>query len=140
MRLAILYSLFAVFATGANLATQAGVHALLPFEAEKPGPVYWLALCAGTGAGLILKYLLDRRWIFDDRTRGFAVHSRKFSLYTLMGLATTAVFWGVQTGFLLVWQSEAMLYLGGAVGLAIGYVLKYQLDKRLVFTTRTTVP
>ena len=32
-----------------------------------------------------------------------------------------------------------MLYLGGAVGLAIGYVLKYQLDKRFVFVTRTTV-
>jgi putative flippase GtrA len=139
VRLAILYSLFAAFATGANLAAQAGVHALLPFGTEKPGPVYWLALCVGTGTGLIVKYLLDKRWIFDDRTGGVAAHSRKFSLYTLMGLATTAIFWGVQTGFVLIWQSQAMLYLGGAVGLAIGYILKYRLDKRFVFVTRTAV-
>ena len=40
----------------------------------------------------------------------------------------------MQTGFFMIWESREMLYLGGALGLAIGYVVKYQLDKRFVFT------
>lgn len=133
-RLAALYALFAAVATGTNLGAQAAMRALLPAETGAPGPVYWTALCVGTGVGLVVKYLLDKRWIFRDRTTGMGVHTRKFSLYTAMGLATTAVFWGVQTGFFLVWRTEALLYAGGALGLAIGYVLKYRLDKRFVFT------
>lgn len=139
-RLAALYALFGAAATGTNLATQAIVRTLLPAETGSPGPVYWVALCAGTGTGLVAKYLLDKRWIFEDRTVGLAVHTRKFSLYTLMGLATTAIFWGMQTGFFLLWRTEAALYLGGALGLAIGYVLKYRLDRRYVFDARTALP
>jgi len=29
-----------------------------------------------------------------------------------------------------------MRYLGGAIGLTLGYVIKYRLDKRFVFVTR----
>ena len=55
-------------------------------------------------------------------------------VYTVMGLATTVVFWGVQTACVLVWRSETALMIGGALGLAIGYVVKYRLDRRFVFT------
>lgn len=135
-RLAALYAAFGAIATAANLGTQAVLRAFLPAEAGSPGPVYWIALCAGTGVGLVIKYLLDKRWIFHDRAGGAAVHTRKFSLYTVMGLATTAIFWGMQTGFFLLWRSEAMLYLGGAIGLGIGYFVKYHLDRRFVFEGR----
>ena len=42
-----------------------------------------------------------------------------------MGLATTVIFWGFET--------KEMRYLGGIIGLAIGYLTKYHLDKRYVF-------
>jgi putative flippase GtrA len=134
LRLAALYAAFGAVATAVNLATQAAVHELLPPEGAA-GPAYWLALAAGTGTGLVVKYALDKRWIFRDGSTGLAAHGRRFSLYTLMGVATTVIFWGTQTAFFLVSGNRAMLYLGGALGLAIGYWVKYQLDRRYVFTS-----
>ena len=133
-RLAGLYAAFAVLATAANLGAQAAAHAVW---APAPGRVdlaYWAALALGTGVGLVVKYLLDKRWIFDDRSAGLAAHGRRFPLYTAMGLATTAVFWGTQSAFFVVWRSEAALMAGGALGLGIGYWVKYRLDRRFVFT------
>lgn len=135
-QLAGLYALFGVIATGCNIAAQALSHTIWAPAPGVPDLAYWWALGLGTGVGLVVKYLLDKRWIFFDREGGVAAHSKKFGLYTLMGAATTVIFWGMQTGFFLIWQSEAMLYLGGALGLAIGYVVKYQLDKRFVFGPR----
>jgi putative flippase GtrA len=50
-----------------------------------------------------------------------------------MGVVTTAVFWGFEFGFDHLFGTREMRYAGGVIGLAIGYVAKYQLDKRFVF-------
>lgn len=128
-QLVLRYAAFAVLATLVNLATQRGV---LAFGAGPAG--YALALVAGTGTGLVTKYWLDKHWIFFDRDRSLGGHSRKFTLYTVMGLATTAIFWGLETAFWLAWQTDAMREAGGVLGLAIGYGVKYNLDRRFVFT------
>ncbi|WP_204318677.1 GtrA family protein [Pseudooceanicola aestuarii] len=128
-RLVVLYSLFAVLATLANLAVQRAVLAL----AGDAAVGFALAVICGTGAGLVLKYILDKRWIFDDRSAGLAAHGRKFGLYTLMGVATTAIFWGAETAFWLIWGTDLMRELGAVLGLAVGYVVKYRLDRRFVF-------
>ena len=127
--LVLRYAFFAVLATLANLATQRG---LLWFGDR--GAVFGLALAAGTIVGLVLKYILDKRWIFGDMSVGVKAHSKRFSLYTAMGLVTTAIFWGMETAFWLVWQTDAMRELGAVLGLSIGYVVKYNLDRRFVFT------
>ena len=41
-------------------------------------------------------------------------------------------FWGAETAFALA-DVEAMRYFGAIVGLSIGYVLKFQFDRRFVF-------
>lgn len=94
---------------------------------------YVLALCAGTGIGLVVKYILDKRWIFSDPLRSARAETRMFSLYTLTGVGTTLVFWGSETAFWLIWQTQAMRELGAVLGLTAGYFVKYQLDKRYVF-------
>jgi hypothetical protein len=43
------------------------------------------------------------------------------------------VFWGFEFGFNSAFQDKNMRYLGGLIGLAIGYWAKYHLDKRFVF-------
>jgi putative flippase GtrA len=134
MGLAGLYAAFAAVATAANLAAQALAGLALGLAPGALGPDYWLALAFGTGVGLVVKYLLDKRWIFRDRSTGVAAHGRRFTLYTVMGLVTTAVFWGTQTLFVLIWPGRAALLAGGALGLAIGYVVKYRLDRRYVFS------
>jgi putative flippase GtrA len=123
------YASFAAVATLANLATQRGV---LWFDGSDLGLV--LAILAGTAVGLLIKYLLDKRWIFNDPSSGFRTHSRKFTLYAIMGVVTTLIFWGMETGFWIVWQTDLMREIGAVLGLSIGYVTKYNLDRRYVFT------
>jgi len=127
------YAAFAALATLANLATQR----LVLLGAEAPGAAgglrFALAVAAGTLVGLVAKYLLDKRWIFGDRAAGLRAHGRRFSLYTATGVVTTAIFWGMETGFWLAWGTEAAREAGAVIGLAIGYVVKYRLDRRFVF-------
>jgi putative flippase GtrA len=122
------YSLFAAVATLVNLASQ-----WLGLQVYGGPWALPLAMAVGTAAGLAAKYLLDKRWIFNDRTTGLWTHTRKFSLYTLMGVVTTAIFWGTELLFDAVSPDGKMRFLGGALGLTIGYALKYQLDNHFVF-------
>lgn len=127
--LVLRYAAFAVVATVSNLATQRIV-----LQFGEGGFDYVMALGAGTVVGLIIKYMLDKHWIFYDFARGLKDHSRKFSLYTAMGLATTAIFWGTETLFWFIWQTHGMRELGAVLGLTFGYLVKYNLDRRFVFT------
>ena len=74
------------------------------------------AVGAGTIVGLVVKYLLDKRWIFADTSTGVKAHSKKFGLYTAMGLITTAIFWGTETAFWLIWQTDMMRETGRGAG------------------------
>lgn len=123
------YAGFAVLATLANL----GVQRLVLLGGDS-GAVFALAVGAGTLAGLVVKYALDKRWIFFDDATGLRAHGRKFTLYTVMGIVTTAVFWGTETAFWLIWHTDAMREMGAVIGLMVGYVIKYNLDRRFVFT------
>jgi putative flippase GtrA len=126
------YLAFAVMATVANLATQ---RFILRFG---DADLYFAAAVGGgTIVGLIVKYFLDKRWIFCDFETGIKSHSRKFSLYAVMGLVTTAIFWGAETVFWFLWRTDFMRELGALLGLGIGYVIKYNLDRRFVFTDAT---
>lgn len=91
------------------------------------------SIVIGTGVGLLLKYALDKRYIFRFVTRNLGHDTQTFALYAIMGLLTTLVFWSLELSFDYLFRSEEMRYLGGAIGLAFGYLIKYQLDKRYVF-------
>lgn len=119
---------FAILATLGNLAIQR-----LTMRLIEPPAGFYLALAAGTAAGLAIKYLLDKRWIFEDQTRGLAAQGRQFSLYTLMGVATTLIFWASETAFWLIWRTEGAREIGAVLGLSVGYAVKYRLDRRYVF-------
>ena len=129
--LVLRYAAFAVVATIANLATQR-----LVLHHGETGLYFAAAVGAGTIVGLVIKYALDKRWIFYDLDTGLKNHGRKFSLYAAMGLVTTTIFWGTETAFWLTWRTDLMRELGAILGLTIGYVIKYNLDRRFVFTDR----
>lgn len=130
-QLIVRYALFAVTATLANLLMQRAVLAVL---SDSLG--FALAVFAGTATGLIIKYILDKRWIFFDKTEGVANGGRKFGLYTLTGVATTLIFWATETAFWLTWNTAEARELGAVLGLAIGYCIKYNLDRKFVFASR----
>lgn len=125
--LIVCYAGFAVLATLANLATQRVVLALLP-DGLLP------ALAAGTLVGLVVKFLLDKTWIFAGASNRHAGQAGTFGLYAATGVITTLIFWGFESAAWLIWQSHLAREAGAVAGLAIGYVVKYRLDRRFVFT------
>ena len=126
--IAVVYAVLACIATLINIGAQEG--AMRVYDGPFAIP---LSMVFGTGVGLVAKYVLDKRYIFRFRARD-AVHDGKtFFLYTIMGLATTVVFWAFEAGFDHVFGTRTMRYAGATLGLAIGYAIKYQLDKRFVF-------
>ena len=92
----------------------------------------------GTGIGFTLKYLLDKYFVFHDRVAGANMGGElgKVGLYGLTGVATTALFWGAEVGAWAIFHSANAKYAGAIAGIATGYWVKYQLDKRFVFARR----
>lgn len=123
-----MYSIMAVVATVVNIVSQALFLGFVGGRFSIPMSVFF-----GTVVGLAVKYILDKRFIFDFKARDAAHDGRTFGLYTAMGVVTTVIFWGFELGFHQIFKSDGMRYMGGILGLAIGYVVKYQLDKRFVF-------
>lgn len=129
-QLALRYVAFAIAATVVNLGVQ---RIVISVASGTKGFV--MAVFFGTLAGLFLKYVLDKKWIFYDRqTTGVTAQGRQFSVYLLMGVGTTVIFWGTETVFWLIWQTHTMRELGAVLGLGVGYVVKYNLDRRFVFS------
>jgi len=128
VRLAVLYVALAVVAIAANIGAQDLFARLYRGTLDE-----LLSVVAGTAVGLLAKYALDKRFIFGFRARSAAHDARVFLQYAAMGLVTTLVFWALEFGFAHAFGGRAMRYLGGVLGLGLGYYLKYRLDKRFVF-------
>jgi putative flippase GtrA len=122
------YAGFALAATLVNLGVQRAMSAAWPWPMKDLA-----ALAAGTGVGLAVKFLLDRRWIFAFQGRTVAHNLGAFVRYAATGVVTTGVFWAVELAFLAAFRAEWARYAGGAAGLCLGYTAKYFLDKRFVF-------
>ena len=128
--LALLYALFAVAATVCNILAQEISINLLPTSFS-----LFISIFIGTLVGLVVKYILDKKYIFQYKTETAGHNRHIFFLYTVMGILTTFIFWGFEFGFHYIFETKEMRYLGGILGLMIGYICKYYLDKRYVFRT-----
>lgn len=127
-RLVVWYAIFAAISIGANLGSQKLAFWLYHGRFAVP-----LSVCIGTGVGLVVKYLLDKAWIFRYPHRSVAHGIQTFVMYVAMGLGTTLVFWAVEFGADAIFHTEPARLTGGAIGLVLGYLAKYHLDKRFVF-------
>ena len=123
-----LYTLFAIISSLFNLLTQ---RVVLSFS--KTNLFFFSAIFLGTLVGLIIKFFLDKIYIFVDKKKEFFYVGRKFGLYTLMGTFSTIIFWGTESIFWIIWREQIMREIGAILGLTLGYIIKYNLDKRYVF-------
>ena len=126
--LVVKYSIFALISTLFNLLFQ---YFSFLFYAGF-GSLY-VAMFFGTLAGLVAKYILDKKFIFYHSPKDKKDDAKKFALYSLMGVFTTIIFWGTEIAFDTLSQNPNAKYLGAVIGLSIGYVIKYFLDKKYVF-------
>ena len=131
--IALKYLFFASIATTLNLLTQA-------LSLTLYGGTYnlYVAMAFGTAAGLVSKYVLDKRYIFAYRPASHIDDAHRFVVYTATGIITTALFWATEIAFHTLWRHELAKYAGAVLGLSIGYLLKYRLDKQFVFAGETS--
>ena len=127
-KIAVLYTLFAVLSTAINIGSQMlsiGIY-IGPFSVE-------ISIFIGTAMSLPLRYFLEKRHIFNFTNKNLVYDEKLFVFYSAMGVITMLIFWGTEYAFHLIYDTDFMRYLGGIIGLAIGFYVKYQLDKKYVF-------
>ena len=122
------YTWFAVIATATNIFCQD-----ISIRIYDGRYGVFIAVAVGTAVALPVKYFLDKRYIFRFQITDVFHDTRIFFLYSSMGLITTAVFWVFEFSFHFIFESKEYRYLGGLIGLIIGYFAKYHLDKKYVF-------
>ncbi|OBT06597.1 hypothetical protein A9264_08465 [Vibrio sp. UCD-FRSSP16_10] len=131
MTKSMLYVAFAIVATIVNLFTQEITSNLFQCEYE-----IIISMFTGTLTGLVVKYLLDKKFIFKFETKSQKQDITTFFFYSLMGVATTVLFWVTEYTFDFWFETKTMRYVGAVIGLSIGYITKYYLDKKYVFIER----
>ncbi|TKC91855.1 GtrA family protein [Trinickia terrae] len=127
-KLAITYAALAAIATVVNIAAQD-----ISLRLYSGAFSIFASVAVGTIAGLAAKYVLDKKYIFSFKPRSAAHDVQTFIAYAAMGLVTTAIFWSFEFGFDQIFHTKEARFLGAVIGLAIGYVSKYMLDRKFVF-------
>ena len=127
-KFAVLYTLFAAVSTAINIGSQMVSIWFYkgPFSVE-------ISILVGTAMGLPLRYFLEKRYIFNFTSTNLVHDGKLVVFYSAMGVITTLIFWGTEYAFHLIYDTDFMRYLGGIIGLSIGFYVKYQLDKKYVF-------
>ena len=125
---AVKYALFALLATCVNLLVQ-----LMSLAIYDRHYSLIVAMLSGTFAGLVVKYIFDKRYIFNIEATSTRTDLKQFYGYSLTGVFTTLLFWTFELSFDYIFEFSIAKYLGATVGLGIGYYIKYQLDKTFVF-------
>ena len=131
-KIAVLYTLFAVVSTAINIGSQMVSIWVYegPFSVE-------ISILVGTAMGLPLRYFLEKRYIFNFTSKNLVHDGKLFVFYSAMGVITTLIFWGTEYAFHFIYDTDFMRYLGGIIGLSIGFYVKYRLDKKYVFVNGT---
>ena len=124
------YILFAVLSTAVNIFSQFLTFSMLDYEYE-----IYVAIANGTISGLLVKYLLDKYYIFDLNMSKYE-SKNTIAPYILTSIFTTIIFWFTELYFIKYVQISNTEYVGAIVGLSIGYTLKYFLDKNFVFNEK----
>lgn len=123
-----MYILFALISTVLNLTFQ-----YLTSLIYKGTLNLYVSMFVGTFVGLVSKYLLDKKFIFHVVSKNKKNNVNTFLLYTITGIITTLLFWGIEIGFNYVFGGKTAKYFGAIIGLSVGYFIKFRLDKKYVF-------
>ncbi|SLN65184.1 GtrA-like protein [Roseivivax jejudonensis] len=125
------YAAAAAICVATNLAAQEAV------VQAAPGAPLMVSIVIGTGVGFLVKHVIDKTWTFREPYITPAAEARRITLSGLFSVLTTVIFWGFELGFYVIWGTDAAKYTGAVLGLGIGYVVKYMLDRRMVFREAT---
>lgn len=125
------YAATAVLSVCANLlAQEVAVRGM-------PAAHLMVSIVIGTLVGFFVKYVIDKTWTFREAYTTAGGEAQRITLSGLFSVATTLIFWAFELGFYAIWQTDLAKYLGAVLGLSIGYIVKFWLDRRHVFREAT---
>ncbi|WP_179378341.1 GtrA family protein [Jannaschia marina] len=125
------YAVSAIVSVIANLLAQEAT------VTAAPDAHLMVSIVVGTIIGFLIKYVVDKIWTFRERYTTAYGEAQRITMSGLFSVLTTLIFWAFELGFHAVWQTDFAKYLGAVIGLSIGYVLKFWLDRRHVFREST---
>lgn len=128
---------FARYAATAVLSVLANLIAQEVTTREMPHAHLMLSIVVGTLVGFFIKYVVDKTWTFRERYTTPLGEAQRITLSGLFSVLTTLIFWAFELGFYAIWQTDFAKYLGAVLGLSIGYILKFWLDRHHVFKEST---
>ena len=131
MSIGLKYILFAILAMTVNIFFQYLSFLLIDHKYE-----LYIAILNGTILGMILKYYLDKNYIFYYVKKKFN-NKNIFLLYIFTSIFTTIIFLAIELWFSYYVNINYSEYIGALVGLTLGYSLKNLLDKQLVFNNQS---
>ncbi len=134
------YILFAVLSTILNYLVQISVDfffniinipIFLHYFYGSINAAFCIKIFSATLIAFVFKYCVDKIIIFKiNNDSAINSNSTMILLYTVFAVFTTLIFWTTQLLFRLYIGYE---YLGMIIGLAIGYTIKFLLDRKYVF-------
>ncbi len=90
----------------------------------------------GVGVSYIVKFILDKFIVFQKKRTDLKHTTIEFVKYFLFAILTTAINIGGQ--MLLAWVFSIDILIAGLISLAIGYIVKFLLDRKYVFPENVT--
>ena len=127
----MIYILCISFASAVNYVAQESFYAFLPHVV--------VAMIFGTGAGLVVKYILVKKYAFVFKTRDRKHEAQVFFIYGLWGVEATLLFWGTELGFHYFVSIPYSRQVGTVLGLVISGYAKFIMDRDFVFVNKDKV-
>ncbi|MBN2440359.1 MAG: GtrA family protein [Spirochaetales bacterium] len=138
----ILYMIFAAICMGVNLGSQFILSLFLPRISVLQATLFHqelsflLQLITGTILGFIAKFILDKFIVFKEVQTNLSHTLKQMIIYGVLAVLTTIIFWTFEFSFKLAFTFKNSELIGGFIGLAIGYTIKFFLDKKFVFVKK----
>ncbi|TFF87419.1 MAG: GtrA family protein [Promethearchaeota archaeon] len=126
MKELILYGFFAIFTTIIFWGVQYALTMLMGSE------YYILAGAIGLAIGYTIKFILDKLYVFEKKFGSSSQQTIFYVLYILFGFVSSVLNLGTQwiLGFFLLGGYNILGVLAGTV---VGFLVKYILDKFIIF-------
>ncbi len=94
---------------------------------------FWSAYALGLFVGFVIKYVLDKKYVFNDGYENHKAETKKAGLYAFMSILCTIISVGVTGSFKILLGVQLAKRVGWFLGLLLGYTAKFFLDKKYVF-------
>lgn len=95
--------------------------------------IKYFSKLVGIASGFVLKYVLDKKYVFDDSSENIKEEAKKIGIYGLFSVFTTLWLFVISESFERLVEMQYEVHIGWLLGLVTGYLIKYYLDKKFVF-------